>query len=168
MLLITFLKLLFLENCVMPRGLWQALSPLPSCFMVFIFLFSISMGDMLKGSPFLNTKQGDLLGGRLFTLAHYRAFLGTIRQARNYVFPSLANDTHIVGSMNEITHAFEHLSTQLTLLGLKVKVSKCKLWESIKDIFQHKDSLGLHFGHRWLVHFGCANEFSRLCHTFFR
>jgi hypothetical protein len=115
-----------------------------------------------------NTKQGDLLGGRLFTLAHYRAFLGTIRRARNYVFPSLANDTHIVGSMNEITHAFEHLSTQLTLLGLKVKVSKCKLWESIKDIFQHKDSLGLHFGHIWLMHFGCANEFSRLCHTFFR
>jgi len=115
-----------------------------------------------------STRQGDLLEGCLFTLAHYRAFLGTIGQAGNYVFPSLTNDTHIVGSMSEITHAFDHLSTQLTLLGLKVKVSKCKLLESIMDIFQHKDSLGLHFGHRWLTHFGCANEFSKLCHTFFR
>jgi hypothetical protein len=46
----------------------------------------------------------------------------------NYVFPSLANDTHIMGPLSEITHAFDHLLTQLTLVGLKVKVSKCKLW----------------------------------------
>jgi hypothetical protein len=30
--------------------------------------------------------------------------------------------------MNEITRAFDHLLTQLTLIGLRVKVSKCKLW----------------------------------------
>jgi hypothetical protein len=29
--LITFLELLFLESCVMPRGFWWALSPLPCC-----------------------------------------------------------------------------------------------------------------------------------------
>ncbi len=46
----------------------------------------------------------------------------------SYVFPSLTNDTHIVGPMNEITHAFDHLLTQLALVGLKVKVSKCKHW----------------------------------------
>jgi hypothetical protein len=38
------------------------------------------------------------------------------------------DNIHIVGLMNEITHAFDHLSTQLTLVGLKVKVLKCKLW----------------------------------------
>jgi hypothetical protein len=38
------------------------------------------------------------------------------------------NDTHIVGPLNEITHIFYHLSTQLALVGLRVKVSKCKLW----------------------------------------
>jgi hypothetical protein len=52
-------------------------------------------------------------------------------QAPNYIFPSLADDTHIVKLMNEITHAFDHLSTQLTLIGLKVKVSKCKLWNPL-------------------------------------
>jgi len=34
--------------------------------------------------------------------------------------------------MNEITHAFDHLSTQLALIGLRVKVSKCKLWSPLK------------------------------------
>jgi hypothetical protein len=29
--------------------------------------------------------------------------------------------------MNEIIHAFDHLLTQLALVGLRVKVSKCKL-----------------------------------------
>jgi hypothetical protein len=70
-----------------------------------------------------NTRKGDPLRGPLFILAHYQTFLKTIVQAPKYIFPSLANDTHIMGPMNEITYAFEHLSTQLTLVGLKVKVS---------------------------------------------
>jgi hypothetical protein len=76
----------------------------------------------------LNTRQGDPLGGPLFVLAHYQAFLETIMRAPSYVFPSLVDDTHIVGPLNEITRVFDHLLTQLTLVGLKVKVSKCKLW----------------------------------------
>jgi hypothetical protein len=76
---------------------------------------------------FSNTRQGDPLGGFLFILAHYQTFLKTIVQTPNYVFPSLVDNTYIVGSMNEITHAFDHLSTQLTPVGLRVKVSKCRL-----------------------------------------
>jgi hypothetical protein len=49
-------------------------------------------------------------------------------QAPGCVFPSLADDMHIMGLMNEITRAFDHLLTQLTLVRLKVKVSKCKFW----------------------------------------
>jgi len=30
--------------------------------------------------------------------------------------------------MNEITHAFDHILNQLALIGLRVKVSKCKVW----------------------------------------
>jgi len=33
-----------------------------------------------------------------------------------------------MGLMNEIILAFDHLSTQLALIGFMVKVSKCKLW----------------------------------------
>jgi len=39
--------------------------------------------------------------------------------------------------------------------------------EFIKDLFKHKDSLGLHFDHKWLTHFGCVKGFSGLFHTFF-
>ncbi len=31
----------------------------------------------------------------------------------------------------------------------------------------HRNSSQLHFGHRWPSHFGCANGFLGLCHTFF-
>jgi hypothetical protein len=41
------------------------------------------------------------------------------------------DDTHIMGPMNEITHVFDHLLTQLALVGLKVKVLKCKLWSPL-------------------------------------
>jgi hypothetical protein len=34
--------------------------------------------------------------------------------------------------MNEITRAFDHLSTQLALVGLRVKMLKCKLWSPSK------------------------------------
>ncbi len=64
----------------------------------------------------LSMKQGDPLGGPLFILAYYQAFLETIVWAASCVFPSLADDTHIVGSMNEITHTIDHLLTQLALV----------------------------------------------------
>jgi hypothetical protein len=80
----------------------------------------------------LGTKQGDPLKGPLFALAHYQTLLKTIAWAPNCIFPSLADDIHIVRRMNEITCAFDHLLTQLALVGLQVKVSKCKLWNPSK------------------------------------
>jgi len=71
-------------------------------------------------------RQGDPLKGLLFVLAHYRVFVETITWTPSCVFPSLANDTNIVGLMNENFHAYDQLSTQLALFGLRVKVSKCK------------------------------------------
>jgi hypothetical protein len=59
-------------------------------------------------------------------------FPKTIAHAPNYIFPSFANDTHIVGPMSEITCAFGHLLTQLALVRLRVKVSKCKLWSPLR------------------------------------
>ncbi len=39
--------------------------------------------------------------------------------------------------------------------------------KSIRDLYRHRYSWRLHFGHKWPTHFGCANGFSWLCHTFF-
>jgi hypothetical protein len=41
------------------------------------------------------------------------------------------DDTHIMGPMNEIIRIFDHLLTQLAFVGLKVKMSKCKLWSPL-------------------------------------
>jgi hypothetical protein len=57
MFVITFFKLLFLRNYGMLKVFWRGLSPLPSCFMVFNFLFITSTGNMRKGSPLLNRLQ---------------------------------------------------------------------------------------------------------------
>jgi hypothetical protein len=89
----------------------------------------------------LGTKHGDPLGGPLFVLAHYQVFLKTIAQGPNCILPSLLDDTHIMRSMNEISRAFDHISTQLAQIGLKVKVSKCKFWNPLRtfpsiNIFQ--------------------------------
>jgi hypothetical protein len=78
-----------------------------------------------------NMSQGDPLEGHLFALAHYRALLKTIAWTSNYIFLSLVNSTHIMRPMSEITCTFDHLSTQLALVRLKVKMSKCKLWSPL-------------------------------------
>jgi hypothetical protein len=77
-------------------------------------------------------RQDDPLRSFLFALAHYQTFLKTTVWAPNCVFPSLANDTHILGLMGEIIFVFDHLSTQLTLFGFKVKMLKCKLWSPLR------------------------------------
>ncbi len=86
------------------------------------------MEGVINIESFLGMRQGDLLGSPLFILAHYRALLETIVQVPICVFPSLTDDIHIVEFMIEIACAFDHLSTQITLVGLRAKVSKCKLW----------------------------------------
>jgi hypothetical protein len=77
------------------------------------------------------------------------------------VFPSLIDDNHIVGPMNEIIHAFDLFSNQLALVAFS-----CTL-ESIRDLSNNIIFSRLYFDHRWLTHFGCGNGFSGLCHSFF-
>jgi hypothetical protein len=54
---------------------------------------------------------GDPLGDLLFALTHFQALVKTIVQAPSCVFPSLVDDTHIVGPMNEVVLAFDHVLT---------------------------------------------------------
>jgi hypothetical protein len=51
-----FQTIIFRELCD-ARGPLVSIVPFTKLFMVFIFLFSISMGDMWKGSPFLSFLQ---------------------------------------------------------------------------------------------------------------
>ncbi len=73
------------------------------------------------------------------------------------------NDTHIV---EKIVRAFDHLLTQLAIVRLKVKVSKCKLWSPSGISLGIKIPQGCILVMNWLMYFRCANGFSRLYHTF--
>ncbi len=42
------------------------------------------------------------------------------------------DDINIVGPMNEVVFTFDHLLNQLALVWLRVKVSKCKLWNPLR------------------------------------
>jgi len=55
-------------------------------------------------------KQDEPLGGLLFAMAHYRTLLKIVAQALNCVFPSLADNTHIMGPMSEVIPAFDPVS----------------------------------------------------------
>jgi len=132
------------------QNLWQTLSPSPRVFYGIHSSSSYYHRQHEEGitiiESFLSMKQGGPLGDLLFTLARYRTFLKTVAWTPSYVFPSLVDDIHILGPLNEIIPTFDHLSTQLTLIGLRVKMLKCKL-ESTMDLFNHKIFSWLHFGH---------------------
>jgi hypothetical protein len=63
--------------------------------------FYYQHGRHVKGVTIIESPsgmmQGDLLGGLSFVLAHYWTILETIMQASDCVFPSLIDDTHIMG-----------------------------------------------------------------------
>jgi len=99
--------------------------PFTRLFYVHHFFFTTSMGGMWRGFPLLSHLQAR---GPKWSFICFGPLSNSPRDhhmAPNCVFPSLTDDIH---SISEITCAFGHLSTQLALVGLRVKVSKCKLW----------------------------------------
>ena len=95
-----------------------------------------TMGDDVGGcqevvvemkSP-IGTRQGGPLGGVLFALGYQQAVRATAAAFSDCAFPSIANDTHIVGPPARVVEAFLHFVAQLALLGLSVQPSKCVAW----------------------------------------
>ncbi|KAL2610702.1 hypothetical protein R1flu_029275 [Riccia fluitans] len=74
------------------------------------------------------TRQGDPLGGTLFALAHLCALRTVASKHPLYLFPSLADDTHIVGFLEAVVPAFHTLEGHLLAVGLTVQPTKCAAW----------------------------------------
>ena len=66
------------------------------------------------------TRQGDPSGGVLFALGHQQALRATAAAFPDCAFPSIADDTHIVGPPARVVEAFVNFFVQLALLGLEV------------------------------------------------
>ncbi|KAL2643240.1 hypothetical protein R1flu_010827 [Riccia fluitans] len=74
------------------------------------------------------TCQGDPLGGALFALAHLHALRIVASKHSLCLFPSLADDTHIVGPFEAVVPAFHALEGHLSAMGLTVQPTKCAAW----------------------------------------
>jgi len=61
--------------------------------------------------PFVMVHQGDPWGeggGALFALAHFRTLHSIANHFPSYLFPSIANDTHIIGPPSIVSSTYEH------------------------------------------------------------
>ncbi|KAJ7570685.1 hypothetical protein O6H91_01G131400 [Diphasiastrum complanatum] len=85
-------------------------------------------GDVLVIPSADGIRQGDPLGGVLFSLVHFRALRAFSAAFPSCLFPSIADYTHIVGPANDVFPAFLHFSQQLSALGLIENPSKCVAW----------------------------------------
>jgi len=77
--------------------------------------------DLTIISSKFGTQQGDPLGGLLFTLTHLCIFRPIATTHPTCVFPSLANDMHIVGLALDELLGFLQLQKEFKALGLLVK-----------------------------------------------
>jgi hypothetical protein len=76
----------------------------------------------------MGTHQGDSLGWALFVLAHFRALHSVFNHFPSYLFPSIADDTHIIGPFSIVSFAYEHFQTELHAIGLSNQPHKCATW----------------------------------------
>jgi hypothetical protein len=63
-----------------------------------------------------------------FALIHFHAFRNLVTHFPSYLFPSIIDDTHIIGLVLVVSQAFHHFFSQLDLVGLMVQPYKCVVW----------------------------------------
>jgi hypothetical protein len=63
-----------------------------------------------------------------FPLVHFHILRGFLNIFPSCLFPSLANDTHKIGSTHVVPLAFDHFVSQLVFLGLVVQFHNCSAW----------------------------------------
>ncbi len=63
-----------------------------------------------------------------FLLAHFHALHCSLGVFPLYSFPSLTDDTHILGFIHVVSLVFECFVSQLAFMGLLVQPCKCSTW----------------------------------------
>jgi hypothetical protein len=76
----------------------------------------------------MGTHQGDPLGQALFALTHFKALHSIASDFLFYLFPSIVDDTHIIGSFFIVSFAYEHIQTKFHAVGLFIQPHKCVTW----------------------------------------
>ncbi len=76
----------------------------------------------------LGTQQGALLGGMLFAWAYFHTFHFIEAMHPTCVFPSLVDDTYIIGPTLCVIFTFLRLLQKFSTLGLLMQLAKCVTW----------------------------------------
>jgi len=61
-------------------------------------------------------------GGGLFTLAHFKTLCSIVSELLSCLFPSIIDDTHILGPILIITSTYEHLWIKLYVICLSIQL----------------------------------------------
>jgi hypothetical protein len=85
-------------------------------------------GDVIIIPFAMGTRQGDLLEKTLFTLAHFRALHFIVSHFPSCLFPSIANNIHIIGPPSIVSFIYKHVHIELRAIGVSIQLKKCIAW----------------------------------------
>jgi hypothetical protein len=106
--------------CVIGGDIIQ-LIPFVSAFEFPFFYSHCNLEDDVTIIPFaMGIHQGELLGGALFVLAHFRALRSTINHFPSCLFPSIVNDIHIISPLSIVSSTYEHFQIELCAMSLYI------------------------------------------------
>jgi len=94
------------------------------CFIIIIIVKVMSQSSHL---PWGFVKS-DPLGGALFVLTHFRALHSTSNHFPSCLFPSIVDDTHIIGPPSIVSYVYEHFQTKFHVIGFSIQLQKCVAW----------------------------------------
>ncbi len=62
-----------------------------------------------------------ILRGTLIFFTHFRALDFIVSNFPSCLFPSIVDDTHIIGPFSIVSFAYEHFQTELCVIGLFIQ-----------------------------------------------
>jgi hypothetical protein len=78
-------------------------------------------GNIIVIPSIMGTWHGGPLGGALFVLTHFRALCSITNHFPSYVFPCIADDTHIIGPPSIVTSPYEDFQIELCAINLSIQ-----------------------------------------------
>ncbi len=81
-------------------------------------------GNVLIIPFILGTRQNDPLKKTLFALAHLQALCSIINNFPSCSFPSITNDTHIIGPPFIVSSEYEHFEIKFHVISLFIQPQK--------------------------------------------
>ncbi len=122
-------KVIFQELCVIGGDIIR-LIPFVHAFYAFefpLFYNHCNLEGDVTIIPFvMGICQCDFFGGALFALAHFRALCSTTSHFPSCLFPSIIDDTQIIGLLSIVSSTYEHFQIELCVIGLFIQPQKMR------------------------------------------